>query len=284
MAKARSHEHRSESAAPHKGENGANGGKLTAKDYEHELARLHIELVKLQYWVKQQGLRVVLVFEGRDAAGQGRDDQAHHRAAEPARVHGRRARHAVRPREHAVVLPALRRPPAGRGRDRHLRPQLVQPRRRRARDGLLHATSSTASSCAPAPSSSGCSCARGSSCSSTGSRSATPSRSGASSERAQRSRRRWKLSDMDLKSREKWVEFSQAKDEMFFYTDIPEAPWYTVEADDKLRARLNCIAHILEQIEYRDVLPKPMKLPPRSAAATYERPPRDRHAIVPERF
>ena len=89
---------------------------------------------------------------------------------------------------------------------------------------------------------------------------------------------------MDLKSREKWVEFSRAKDEMFFYTDIAEAPWYTVEADDKRRARLNCISHVLEQIDYHDVLPKPLKLPTRRAAAPYERPPRDRHAIVPDRF
>jgi polyphosphate kinase len=102
--------------------------------------------------------------------------------------------------------------------------------------------------------------------------------------RARDPRRRWKLSDMDLKSREKWDEFSRAKDEMFFFTDIVEAPWYTVEADDKLRARLNCIGHILDQIEYRDVLPKPMKLPPRAPSASYQRPPRDRHAIVPERF
>jgi polyphosphate kinase len=97
-------------------------------------------------------------------------------------------------------------------------------------------------------------------------------------------RRRWKLSEMDLKSREKWDEFSRAKDEMFFYTDIEEAPWYTVEADDKLRARLNCLGHILDRIDYEGVLPEPMSLPPRPKGERYDRPPRDRHAIVPDRF
>ena len=89
---------------------------------------------------------------------------------------------------------------------------------------------------------------------------------------------------MDLESREKWDEFSRAKDEMFFYTDIDEAPWYTVEADDKLRARLNCISHFLGQIDYQDVLPAPLELPPRPKGEPYQRPPREQHAIVPDRF
>jgi Polyphosphate kinase 2 (PPK2) len=67
--------------------------------------------------------------------------------------------------------------------------------------------------------------------------------------------RRWKLSPMDLKSRDMWVAYSRAKDEMFRYTHTPEAPWYTVESDDKRRARLNCISHILDTIEYEDVIP-----------------------------
>jgi polyphosphate kinase 2 len=102
--------------------------------------------------------------------------------------------------------------------------------------------------------------------------------------RAKDPRRRWKLSEMDLKSRERWNDFSRAKDEMFFYTDIEEAPWYTVEADDKLRARLNCISHILEQIPYDNVLPEPLQLPPRPERQPYERPPKEAHAIVPDHF
>ena len=77
---------------------------------------------------------------------------------------------------------------------------------------------------------------------------------------------------MDLKSREKWVEFSKAKDEMFAVTDIPEAPWYTIEADDKRRARLNCISHVLDTIPYEDALPGPLELPPRPQAEPLQAP------------
>ena len=146
---------------------------------------------------------------------QGRHDQAHHRAAEPARSRGSSRSGTPTERERdAVVLPALRRAPPGSGRDRPLRPLLVQPRRRRARHGLLHARRSTASSCARARSSSGCSCATGSCCASTGSRSATTSRSGASSSAPKIRCERWKLSPMDLESRDRWVDYSRAKDEM----------------------------------------------------------------------
>ena len=92
-------------------------------------------------------------------------------------------------------------------------------------------------------------------------------------ERAQDPLKRWKLSPMDLKSREKWAEFSKAKDEMFAVTDIPEAPWFTIESDDKRAARLNCISHVLEQIPYQDALPGPIELPAGpSRTATSGRP------------
>ena len=87
---------------------------------------------------------------------------------------------------------------------------------------------------------------------------------------------------MDLESRDRWVEFSRAKDEMFFYTDIEEAPWYTVEADDKRRARLNCIVHLLSSIPYEDATPKPAKLAPRKEQEAYERPQKTEHPLVPE--
>ncbi|MEA2285595.1 MAG: polyphosphate kinase, partial [Solirubrobacteraceae bacterium] len=89
-----------------------------------------------------------------------------------------------------------------------------------------------------------------------------------------------KLSPMDLKSRERWVEFSRAKDAMFDVTDIPEAPWYTIEADDKRRARLNCITHILQSIPYEDALPGPINLPPRPDQSDYERPPKEQHTVI----
>lgn len=96
--------------------------------------------------------------------------------------------------------------------------------------------------------------------------------------------RRWKLSPMDLESRERWVEYSQAKDKMFAHTNIPEAPWFTVEADDKKRARLNCIRHLLSKIPYEDLTPEPLVLPPRKPAADYIRPPRNEQFFVPNYY
>jgi polyphosphate kinase 2 len=93
--------------------------------------------------------------------------------------------------------------------------------------------------------------------------------------------RRWKLSPMDLESRARWVEYSRAKDAMFSLTDIPEAPWYVVEADDKRRARLNCIHHLLSLIDYRDLTPPPLELPPREKG-DYVRPPMNEQHFVPD--
>ncbi|HSJ73612.1 MAG TPA: polyphosphate kinase 2 [Miltoncostaeaceae bacterium] len=94
--------------------------------------------------------------------------------------------------------------------------------------------------------------------------------------------RRWKLSPMDLEARERWVDFSRAKDDMFKYTDIKQAPWYVVNADDKRRARLNCIAHLLSKIPYEDLTPPPIELPPRQPDAGYARPPLSDQTFVPE--
>ena len=94
--------------------------------------------------------------------------------------------------------------------------------------------------------------------------------------------RRWKLSPMDLQSREKWVEYSRAKDEMFRYTDITQAPWYVVPADDKRRARLNCITHLLSMIDYEDRTPPPLDLPPRQEDPSYVRPPIADQHFVPQ--
>ncbi|MBW2257570.1 MAG: polyphosphate kinase 2 [Deltaproteobacteria bacterium] len=96
--------------------------------------------------------------------------------------------------------------------------------------------------------------------------------------------KRWKLSPMDLESRSRWVEYSKAKDQMFTHTDIPEAPWYVVDADVKKRARLNCIAHLLSQIPYQDLTPKPIKLPTRQTETGYIRPPFDHQHWVPNRY
>lgn len=96
--------------------------------------------------------------------------------------------------------------------------------------------------------------------------------------------RRWKISDMDLKSREKWVEYSKAKDEMFTHTDIKQAPWYVVHGDEKKRARLNVIAHLLSLIPYGHLDDPKIKLPPRQDKVGYVRPPITDQSFVPEIF
>jgi polyphosphate kinase 2 len=94
--------------------------------------------------------------------------------------------------------------------------------------------------------------------------------------------RQWKLSPMDLASRSKWVEYSRAKDEMFKYTDIKQAPWYVVNADHKKYARLNLMAHLLSMIPYEDMTPEPIELPPRQEDFGYIRPPIEDQTFIPE--
>jgi polyphosphate kinase 2 (PPK2 family) len=96
--------------------------------------------------------------------------------------------------------------------------------------------------------------------------------------------KRWKISPMDVESREKWVEYSMAKDKMFSYTDTKQSPWYVVEADDKKRARLNCISHLLSLIPYEDLTPKPIKLPPLLHDTAYVRPPKEEQSYVPKKY
>jgi polyphosphate kinase 2 (PPK2 family) len=102
--------------------------------------------------------------------------------------------------------------------------------------------------------------------------------------RAADPKRRWKLSPIDIASRDRWVDYSRAKDAMFEYTDTKDCPWYVVDADQKKRARLNCISHILERIAYEDVLPPPITLPPRAGRGGYIRPPLESQTFVPARY
>ena len=96
--------------------------------------------------------------------------------------------------------------------------------------------------------------------------------------------KRWKISPMDVKSRDKWVDYSIAKDKMFSYTDTKQSPWYVVHADDKRRARLNCISHLLSLIPYEDLTPAPFKLPPLKNDVAYVRPPVTDQTFVPEKY
>jgi polyphosphate kinase 2 (PPK2 family) len=94
--------------------------------------------------------------------------------------------------------------------------------------------------------------------------------------------RQWKLSPIDMQSIVRWEDYSQAKDQMMVHTDIAEAPWFVVESDDKRRARLNMIAHLLSSIDYEDVARPSIKLPKRPAPRGYERPPRETQTYVPD--
>jgi polyphosphate kinase len=94
--------------------------------------------------------------------------------------------------------------------------------------------------------------------------------------------KRWKLSPMDLQSRARWIDYSKAKDTMFAHTDIKQAPWYVVNADNKKRARLNVIHHFLSLIPYKDLTPPPIELPPREPDEGYVRPPMSDQTFVPE--
>jgi len=258
--------------------------KAAKKEYEKRLEELQLELVKMQHWVKDQGLKVVLVFEGRDAAGKGGTIK---RLTEPLNPRGASvvALPAPSDRErtqwyfqrYVEHLPAageiviLDRSWYNRGgvervlgfcTDEEYREWLrscPEFERMLVRSGIILLKYWFSVS--------------------------DEEQERRFQDRAKDPAKRWKLSPMDLKSREKWVEFSKAKDEMFSYTDIREAPWFTIEADDKKSARLNCISHVLDRIGYEDVLPEPIELPdrpPRDEA--YRRPPRDHHIHVDQEF
>jgi polyphosphate kinase 2 len=96
--------------------------------------------------------------------------------------------------------------------------------------------------------------------------------------------KRWKISPIDIKSRDRWVEYSMAKDKMFSFTDTKQSPWYVVHADDKRRARLNCIDHLLSLIPYEDLTPKPFKLSPLKHDVAYVRSPVTDQTFVPEKY
>ncbi|MBN2286001.1 MAG: polyphosphate kinase 2 [Tissierellales bacterium] len=94
--------------------------------------------------------------------------------------------------------------------------------------------------------------------------------------------KRWKLSDMDMESRRRWNEYSKAKDLMFQHTDVPYSPWYVVESDIKRNARINCMTHLLNQIDYKELKPREIKLPSKQEDNDYVRTPYDRQKIVPD--
>jgi polyphosphate kinase 2 len=257
-------------------------GHLKRCKYEDKLAELHMELVKMQYWIRAAGKKLLVLFEGRDAAGKGGAVKC---IAEPLNPRGCRIVALGTPSDREKTQWYFQRyvahlPAAGE--------IVLFDRSWYNRAGVEHVMGfCTADEY-------------------TEFLRACPEfermlvRSGiilvkywfSVSDEEQEKRfhdragnpaRRWKLSPMDLQSRERWVEYSRAKDEMFLHTDIKQAPWYTVEADDKRRARLNCIAHLLSLVPYEDATPPPLDLPPRRQADDgYVRPPKSEQNLVPD--
>jgi len=254
---------------------------ITNKDYQKALGKLQIELVKLQEWIKAKGLKVVVIFEGRDAAGKGGAIKRVTECLNP-RVCRVVALSTPTEREKSQwyfqrYVPHL--PAAGEmvlfdrswynraGVERvmgfcteeelqEFYRSCPEFERMLVRSGIIlikywfsvddHIQEERFRARMTDPT------------------------------------KRWKLSPMDLASRSKWVEYSKAKDDMFNYTDIKQAPWFVVNADVKKRARLNCIAHLLSQIPYKDLTPAPVELPPRVIDSSYVRPPIDDQTFVEE--
>ncbi|MFE3323552.1 polyphosphate kinase 2 [Streptomyces sp. NPDC059176] len=254
---------------------------LSRSSYERELLRLQTELVRLQEWVRAEGARLVVVFEGRDAAGKG---GAIKRVTEHLNPRVARIVALPKPTERERTQWYFQRyvehlPAAGEivlfdrswynragvervmgfcTKEEHQRFLHQCPifERMLVEDGILL-------------------------------RKYWFSVSDDVQEERFRRRltdptRRWKLSPMDLDSITRWEEYSRAKDDMFVHTDIPEAPWYVVESDDKRSARLNMMAHLLSTLPYEAVPLPVIDLPERPPSSGYRRPPKDLQHYVPD--
>jgi polyphosphate kinase 2 len=263
---------------PPKGRN-----RLKKKLYNSELERLQLELVKLQEWVKREGQRVVVLFEGRDAAGKGGIIK---RISGPCSHRVVRVEALTAPTEREKTQWYFQRyvsrlPAAG---------EIVLLDRSWYNRAGVERVMGFCSDDEYEEFLEGC-----------------PGferllqRSGIrllkywisvsdeEQERRFRDRledpaRRWKLSPMDLESRSRWVEYSQAKDRMFEYTSTNDSPWWVVEGDDKRRARLNCIAHLISQFEYTELPASTLELEPRELGELYVRPPYSNQRFVPDLY
>lgn len=258
-------------------------GKLDKDIYEEELEKLHRELIKLQYWIKEKGLRVAVIFEGRDAAGKGGVIKRITEVVNPRIV---RVVALQKPTETERTQWYFQRyikhlPAAGEmvlfdrswynraGVERVMEfctedeyqeflrtcPEFENML---IRDGLMLLKYWFSIS--------------------------DKEQEKRFTARNEDPLKRWKLSPMDLASRSRWVEYSKAKDEMFRHTDTKKSPWFVVNADIKRHARLNCISHLLEQIPYGDITPEPIELPPSVKDPDYKRPPIENMNWVPAKF
>jgi polyphosphate kinase len=257
-------------------------GRLKRQVYEDELRRLQIELIKLQEWIRHAGLRVVVIFEGRDAAGKGGVITRITESSNPRIVRvvalgtpSDRQRTQWYFQRYVEQLPA--------GGEMALFDRSWYNRAGVERVMGFATEEQVKEFMRSCPQFEG-----------------MLIRSGiilikywfSVSDEEQERRfqarlddptKRWKLSPMDVESRNRWQEYSRAKDEMFAHTDTEQSPWWVVNADEKRHARLNCVSHLLSQIPYEDLTPEPVELPPRPPPSRgYVRPPIEQQTFVPE--
>lgn len=260
---------------------GKKKNKLSNDVYYKELGKLQIELVMLQEWVKAKGLRVVVIFEGRDAAGKGGVIK--------------RITEKMNPRVARVVALGI---PTEKEKSQWYFQRYVQ--QLPAAGEIVLFDRSWYNRAGVEKVMGFCNDKQYEeflrSC---------PSfekmliRSGiilvkywfSVSDEEQEKRfqgrindplKRWKISPMDLEARTKWIDYSRAKDNMFAYTDIKQSPWYVVNADIKKHARINCISHLLSKIHYEDLTPEKIELPTRQDEGSYIRPPFEEQTLVPD--
>ena len=223
---------------------------MKRKDYEKELRKLQVQLCHLQEWVRAKKLRVIILFEGRDAAGKGGTIKALTEKVSP-RVFRVVALPAPSDREKSqLFLQRYIEQFPGRRRDRDLRPQLVQPRRRRIRHGFLHPEEHKRflELC---PQVEKFAVDGGIILIKLWLEVGMEEQESRFEARIEDPLRQWKLSPMDTKSFGRWYDYSRARDMMFEATDTKHAPWRLIRSDDKRRARLNVISHILKTIRTR---------------------------------
>lgn len=261
--------------------NGKSSKKLKAKFYEKELNKLGVELVKLQEWIKKEELKVVIIFEGRDAAGKGGVIKTISQFTNPriCRVVALGTPTEKEKKQWYFQRYAAHLPSAGEmvlfdrswynragvervmgfcteQEYREFLRSCPEFERMLMRSGIILIKYWFSVS--------------------------NEEQEKRFQARIDDPAKQWKLSPMDLESRAKWIEYSKAKDEMFTYTDIKQAPWNVVNADDKKRARLNTITHLLTQIPYKEIKKAKIKLPPRHDDKGYVRPPITDQTFVPE--
>jgi polyphosphate kinase 2 len=256
--------------------------KLPLPVYDKQLAKLQRELVKLQEWVRHEGLKVCVIFEGRDAAGKG----------------GTIKRIVDRTNPRVVRVVALDKPSERERSQWYFQRYVAQlpsageivlfDRSWYNRAGVERVMGFCTNdeyveflrSC---PEFERMLIRSGTILVKYWFSVSDDEQERRFQERTRHPEKRWKLSPMDLESRARWVDYSRAKDAMFKYTDTKVSPWWVVNADDKRRARLNCIRHLLDQVPYEDLTSKPLKLPTRQPD-DYIRPPVYDQTFVPERY